>query len=276
MQIDGNTKLIGFFGTTYKTSKMYAMYNAAIEAMGLNYIYVPFAVSDLEKAVAGIRNLGVTAIGITIPYKIDIMKYLDELDTNAKRIGAVSVVLNQDGKLIGGNTDGEGALKALKEKTEVIKNKKVVLLGSGGAARAIAFALSDESCHLTILNRTESNAKELAAAVGDNIKYGGFDSLPEVLKESEIVINTTPVGMANTPHEGQSIVPAKLLRSDMTVMEIVSKPRETKLVQDAKKRGCRIVLGYRMLLWQGAFKFKMYTNIEPPIDIMEDAMEKIK
>lgn len=275
MQLNGNTKLIGFFGTTYKTSKMYAMYNAAIEAMGLNYIYVPFAVSNLEKAVAGIRNLGVTAIGITIPYKIEIMQYLDELDTNAKRIGAVSVVLNKGGKLIGGNTDGEGALKALKEKTEV-KNKKVVLLGSGGAARAIAFALSDEGCHITILNRTESNAKELAVVIGDSIKHGGFDSLPEVLKDSEIVINTTPVGMANTSLEGQSIVPAKLLRSDMTVMEIVSKPRETKLVQDAKKRGCRLVLGYRMLLWQGAFKFKMYTNVEPPIAIMEDAMDKIK
>ncbi|MCI5217836.1 MAG: shikimate dehydrogenase [Candidatus Electrothrix sp. LOE2] len=275
MQIDGNTKLIGFFGTTYKTSKMYAMYNAAIEAMGLNYIYVPFAVSDLEKAVAGIRNLGVTAIGITIPYKIDIMKYLDELDANAKRIGAVSVVLNKDGKLIGGNTDGEGALKALKEKTE-IKNKKVVLLGSGGAARSIAFALSDEGCHITILNRTESNAKELAAAVGDSIKYGGFDSLPEALKDSEIVINTTPVGMANTSQEGQSIVPAKLLRSDVTVMDIVSKPRETKLLQDASKRGCTLVYGYRMLLWQGVSKFAMYTDVEPPIEVMEEAMENIK
>jgi shikimate dehydrogenase len=275
MQIDGRTRLIGFFGSTYKTSKMYAMYNAAIKALGLNFIYVPFVVDDLEKAVMGVKHLGIAAIGVTIPYKIEIMKYLDEIDLDAQRIGAVNVIVNQDRKLMGGNTDGQGALKALKEKTEV-KNQKIAIFGAGGSARAIAFSLADAGGHITILNRTEEKAKELALAVGENIQYGGFHSLTSTLKESQIIINTTPVGMINTSQEGQSIIPENLLRPDMTVMEIVSKPRETKLVQDARKKGCNIVYGYRMLLWQGIYKFKRYTNVEPPMEIMEQAMEAVK
>lgn len=275
MQIDGQTRLIGFFGSTYKTSKMYAMYNAAIKALGLNFIYVPFVVNDLEKAVAGVKHLGIAAIGVTIPYKIEVMKYLDEIDLDAQRIGAVNVIVNQDGKLIGGNTDGQGALNALEEKTNVA-HQNIALLGAGGAARAIAFSLADAGSRMTILNRTQEKARELALAVGQNTRYGGFDSLADTLEASQILINTTPVGMANTPHEGRSLVPDNLLRSDMTVMEIVSKPRETKLVQAAGLKGCTIVYGYRMLLWQGVHKFKLYTNVEPPIEVMEKAMEAIK
>ncbi len=271
-QIDGNTQLIGFFGSTYKTSKIYTMYNAAIKAMGLNFLYVPFAVNDLEKAVQGIKNLGVAAIGITIPYKIEIMKYLDELDADAERIGAVNVVINKGGRLTGSNTDGIGALKALSEKTGV-KDKEVILLGAGGSARAIAFALSDEGAAITILNRTEQKAEELADAVGDTARYGGYDLLPEAVKTSKIIINTTSVGMSGKPHEEKSVVPEELLRSDMTVMEIITNPKETKLIKDARKKGCEIVYGYRMLLWQGIYKFKMYTNVEPPVEVMEKAME---
>ena len=113
IKINGETQIIGFFGSTYKTSKMYAMYNAAFKALDLNYIYIPLVVNNLQKAVEGIRNLGIKGIGVTIPYKIEMIKYLDELDENAKRVGAVNVVINNHGKLIGGNTDGLGAMKAL-------------------------------------------------------------------------------------------------------------------------------------------------------------------
>src|SRR5205085_7457898 len=115
--INGETQLIGFFGSTYKTSKMYAMYNAAFEALGLNYIYVPLVVKDLEKAVEGVRHLGIKAIGVTIPYKIDVLPYLDNLDSDARRIGAVNAIVNHDGTLVGANTDGKGAVKALQEIT---------------------------------------------------------------------------------------------------------------------------------------------------------------
>src|SRR5713226_7386508 len=132
-RINGETHLVGFFGATYRTSKMYAMYNAAFEALGLNYVYVPPIVKDLEKAVEGVRHLGIKAIGVTIPYKIDVIPYLDELDSDARRIGAVNAIVNNNGKLVGANTDGKGAVKALQGVT-AIAGKNVVLLGAGGAA----------------------------------------------------------------------------------------------------------------------------------------------
>jgi shikimate dehydrogenase len=256
---------------------MYAMYNAAIQALGLNYVYVPFAVNDLEQAVAGIRHLGVAAIGITIPYKVEIMPYLDELDSDAQRIGAVNVVVNRDGRLIGSNTDGRGALRALQEQSEV-QQRQITLLGAGGAARAIAFALRDAGATVTIINRTAQYAHDLAAAVGGDTTGtgGGIEQLAHAVSRSDIIINTTPVGMANTPQEGLSLVPAHLLRPDMTVMDIVSNPRDTRLLQDAQQAGCRVVYGYRMLLWQGIDKFRLYTGVEPPIEVMQQAMEQAK
>lgn len=272
MNINGQTKLIGFFGTTYKTSKMYGMYNAAIEALGLNCIYLPFAVDDLQKATEGIRHLGVAAIGITIPYKTDIMPFLDELDADAVRIGAVNVVVNRDGRLIGSNTDGQGALRALREQAEPA-GREVLLLGAGGAARAIAFALADAGAKLTILNRTVAKAQELAEAVGNRTRFGGVDDLPP---SCDILLNTTSYGMANTPEVGLSLIPPSFLRAEMTVMDIVSNPRETRLLQDAATVGCKLVYGYRMLLWQGVYKFELFTGVEPPIDVMEAAMESMK
>jgi shikimate dehydrogenase len=275
MKINGETKLIGFFGSTYRTSKMYAIYNAAMEALGLNYLYVPFIVHDLPKAVEGMRHLGVAAAGVTIPYKIPIIPLLDELDAEAKMVGAVAVVVNRDGRLIGGTTDGKGALKALQEKTDVT-GKKVVLIGAGGAARAIAFSLHQAGGKLTVLNRVEEI--EMAESLGQDLgcPWGDLSRLEPSVSEADIIIQTTPVGMANTPLAGKSLVPAELLRQDMTVMDIVTNPRITQLLQDAENRGCRVVYGDRMLLWQGVYKFKLYTGVEPPVEVMEQAMEKSK
>jgi shikimate dehydrogenase len=272
VKINGETKLIGFFGSTYRTSKMYAIYNAAMEALGLNYLYVPFIVNDLQKAVEGMRHLGIAAAGVTIPYKISIIPFLDELDAEAKMVGAVAVVVNRDGKLIGGTTDGKGGLKALQEKTDVA-GKKIVLLGAGGAARAVAFSLHQAGGKLTVLNRVEEIA--MAESLGKDLgcPWGDFSRLESSVSEADIVIQTTPVGMANTPLAGKSLIPEELLRQDMTVMDIVTNPRKTKLLQDAENRGCRVVYGDRMLLWQGVYKFKLYTGVEPPVEVMEQAME---
>lgn len=271
MAINGETKLIGFFGSTYKTSKMYAMYNAVFKALGLNYAYVPLMVNDLKKAIEGIRHLGISAVGVTIPYKIEIIPFLDELDDNAKRIGAVNVVLNKNGKLIGGNTDGEGAVMALKEKTE-IKGKKVILLGTGGAARAIAFAIKDAGGKLIILNRTVKDAQKLAQVTGAS--FGGLEKISPKIKNADILINSTSVGMA--PDINQSLVNKKLLHKKLTVMDIVSHPRETKLIKEALAVGCLIVYAERMLLFQGLLKFKLYTGIKPPTKIMEKALQITK
>lgn len=273
MKIDGGTKLIGFLGSTYRTSKMYAIYNAAMEALGLNYIYVPFVVNDLQKAVDGIRHLGVAAAGVTIPYKISIIPYLDELDDESRHVGAVAVVMNRDGRLIGGTTDGKGALRALREKTEV-RGKRVTMVGAGGAARAIAFSLKQAGAEITVLNRAEEIA--MAESLGKDIgcPWGDLSQLAENAGRSEILINTTPMGMANTSLEGKSLVPRELLGRGMTVMDIVTTPRETRLLQDAAAAGCGVVHGDSMLLWQAVYKFQMYTGVEPPIDVMRQAMGK--
>ncbi len=262
--INGETQLIGFFGSTYSTSKMYAMYNAAFEALGLNYVYVPLVVKDLAKAVDGVRHLGIKAVGVTIPYKIAVVPYLDELDSDARSIGAVNAIVNQNSSLLGANTDGKGAIKALQEVT-AIAGEKVLLLGAGGAARAIAFALTDEGGDVVIVNRTAETAATLAAAVHG--KYAPLESLEQVMKDAAIVIHATPLGML--PMASESLIPKTFLSSQATVMDLVSQPKETRLLREAKESGCKIVYGERMLFWQGVLKFKLYTGIEPPIEVME-------
>ncbi len=269
-RINGETQMVGFFGSTYRTSKMYAMYNAAFEALDLNYIYVPFMVKDLAKAVEGIRHLGIKAIGVTIPYKVEVVPYLDALDDDAKRIGAVNAIVNNNGTLLGANTDGKGAVRALQEVTD-IAGKKVVLLGAGGSARAIAFAIADEEGDLVIVNRTENTAAALAKAV--NCKYGTLDKLEQEIKDSHIVINATSVGMA--PNVDVSLIEKELLTSNLVIMDLVPNPKETKLLEEAQERGCKIVYGDRMLLWQGVLKFKVYTGIEPPLEVMEKALSTL-
>lgn len=251
-KINGETKIIGFLGTTYKTSKMYALYNAAFEYLKLNYAYVPFIVTDLKKAVAGIRNLGIHALGVTVPYKIDIVKYLDELDENARRIGAVNAVINTNGILKGFNTDGDGAVYAFQEKNIIIKNQKIIILGTGGASKSIAVALTDLGGKIIIIKRDDLKSLRIKA------------------KDSDIIINTTPVGMF--PEINDSLIPEKLLFPKLTVMDIVTNPKETKLLKDAQKVGCKIIYGDRMLLWQAVEKFKLFTAKDAPLNIMEEAL----
>lgn len=269
-QVNGETQMIGFFGSTYKTSKMYAMYNAAFEALGLNYLYIPLAVGDLAKAVEGVRHLGIRAIGVTIPYKVDVVPYLDALDQDAQRIGAVNAIVNTDGTLLGANTDGRGAVKALQEVT-AIAGKKVVLLGAGGAARSLAFALADAGGHVCVVNRAEDRAASLAKAV--NCRYRTLNELQQELKDTHIVINATSVGMA--PQVAKSLVPKAWLSPESVVMDLVSHPKETTLLSEARARGCKLVYGDRMLFWQGVLKFKLYTGVEPPVQVMEEALQNV-
>ena len=270
VQVNGETQIIGFFGSTYKTSKMYAMYNAAFEALGLNYLYIPLAVGDLEKAVDSIRHLGLRAIGVTVPYKVDVVPYLDVLDKDAERSGAVNVIVNTNGTLLGGNTDGQGAVKALQEVT-AIAGKNVILLGAGGAARSLAFAIADAGGHLYIINRTVDSAADLAKAV--HCRYGTLNDLEQALKGTHILINATSVGMA--PRASESLVNQAWLSAGLVVMDLVSHPKETLLLKDAGEMGCKLVYGDRMLFWQGVLKFKAYTGVEPPLQVMEQALQSV-
>ncbi|HUD18846.1 MAG TPA: shikimate dehydrogenase [Patescibacteria group bacterium] len=269
MNINGETKIIGFLGATFKTSRIYALYNAAFAALHLNFVYIPLPFGDVEKAVEGIRNMRIAAVGVTVPFKISILPFLDGLDRQAKRVRAVNVVINDNGKLIGGNTDGEGGVLALKEKT-ALGGKGVLLLGAGGAARAIAFSLIDNGADVTIVNRTVAAAGELATSAG--CRFDQLTSLSRHIKNADILINATTVGMG--PNTDKSLVPKALLRPDLTVLDVVSNPKETQLVSDARSAGCTVVSADRMLLWQAALKFKLFTGVEAPISVMETALKE--
>lgn len=244
------------------------IHNAAYEHMGLPYVYVACKVSDIEHAVKGIKALHIKGVSVTIPHKEMVMKYLDVIADEARQIGAVNTIVNSDGKLTGYNTDGQGAIQALEEKT-TISNKKVVLLGAGGAAKAIAYAIRKKGGDLLILNRSEEKAKKLADATGT--RYGGLTMLDEV-KTSDILIHATPSGM--TPHREESLVHEALLHKNLTVFDIVYNPKETKLLRDAQKAGCKVVYGYKMLVYQAVTQFELFTGEKAPVAIMEKTLLK--
>ncbi|MGD9116615.1 MAG: shikimate dehydrogenase [Dehalococcoidia bacterium] len=243
-----------------------AIHNAAYKALGLNYRYIAMRAADIGPALAVVRERGLRGASITTPHKTAARKYLDRVDPAAEAIGAVNTVVNDNGVLTGYNTDGIGALKALEEVTEV-GGKRVVLIGSGGAASAIAAALMESGADLAILNRTLDKARHLANKVRA-ADSGGLDRLT-FLNSADILINATTVGMTNT---GQTIVPQSFLHPRLTVFDIVYSPRETRLLREAGEKGCTIVYGYKMLLYQAAEQFRLFTGQDAPLEVMESAL----
>jgi shikimate dehydrogenase len=243
------------------------IHNAAYQALGMGYVYVPFRVRDIKRAMEGIRGLKIRGASITLPHKVSAIKYIDRLDPLAEEIGAVNTIVNNDGILTGYNTDCEGAIKALEEVT-ALEGRKAVLVGSGGAAAAIALGLRNGGAKLVVLNRTEEKAKKLAKKVGAE-GSGGLEKLAEV-SSADILINATPVGM--WPETDQSIIPKKLLHSRLTVFDTVYNPKETRLLSEAREKGCAIVYGYKMFLYQAALQFELFTGQRAPLGVMEYAL----
>jgi shikimate dehydrogenase len=237
--------------------------------MGLNAVYLAFEVKNPAAAVAGIRELGIQGISVTIPLKTRVIPFLDGLDGAARKIGAVNTISNRDGKLIGYNTDWQGGVEALEARVS-LKGKRVILLGAGGAARAIAFGLKEKGCEVTIFNRSPEKAAELAQELG-------FSHGPLLFGEkmdAEVLINATVVGMP--PHEAESPCPREFLVEGMTVMDIVYRPLKTKLLQEAEDRGCRTINGLEMLARQGAAQIEIWTARKPDIErIREDLYEAL-
>jgi shikimate dehydrogenase len=277
--IDAKTKVIGLIGHPVEHSFSPIMHNAAFKDKGLNYVYVAFDVlpENLKYVIDGAKALGIVGFNVTIPHKIEIMKYLDEVDRDAQLIGAVNTIKIEDGRAIGYNTDGIGARIALEEEIGKVKDKNIVIYGAGGAARAVAFELAKDN-NLVIANRTvekaEALAKEIAEKLnkkfGEEVKFAGLDVN---LEGVDIIINATPIGM-HPNVDVEPIVKAENMSKDMVVMDLIYNPLETVLLKEAKKANAKAINGLGMLIYQGAVAFKIWTGVEPNIAAMKDAIMK--
>jgi shikimate dehydrogenase len=243
------------------------IHRAGYAALGLPFCYVPFRTTDLSGALRGMRALGIRGFGVSMPFKVEVMQHLDEIEPLARRIGAVNTIVNDAGRLCGYNADADGAAAALAEATP-LAGKRVLLIGAGGAARAIAHALADRGVRLHILNRHREAAAQLAAAVGGTA--GGLAELAD-LGGYDALVHATPLGMADQPG---MIVPESAIPAALVVMDIVYKPVQTALVQAAARRGARVVHGGRMLLHQAFRQFELYTGHAAPRAAMEQALEQ--
>jgi len=271
--ISGKTCVYAVIGDPVEHSLSPAIQNAAFNALNLDFIYTAFKVksSEVATALAAMRVLGICGLNVTMPHKAAVIPHLDWIDESAKFLNSVNTICHKEGKLLGYSTDGIGALKALKKNKVDPYGKKVVMLGAGGAARAIAYTLIQEVKELVVLNRTVSEVKKLADLL--ECKFNKkiiIDSLSsEVVEEkisnADILLNTTSVGMKPNI---QSLVAPNSLRSDLAVMDIVYSPFETQLVKDAKAVGAKVVNGVEMLIYQGAASFEIWTGYQAPVHVM--------
>tara|TARA_Y100000310_G_scaffold345709_1_gene468611 strand:+ start:14242 stop:15045 length:804 start_codon:yes stop_codon:yes gene_type:complete len=262
------TELVYLIGNPAKHSLSPAIHNAGYKVLGLDFEYRIMETENLAEGITEFKKLGVKGFNITMPFKTEVIQYLDEVDEIAKKIGAINTVVNIDGKLIGYNTDGLGALESLKKVTS-LEGKRVLLIGAGGAGKAIAVFLNEENVELTIANKPIESAQKLAELIGaKTIVIEEIDSL----KEFDILINATPVGME--PNTDATAIPTELIHKELIVFDIVYEPMETKLLKEAKKNGCTTINGLEMLLNQGYAGFKLFTGREAPKNEMREAVMK--
>lgn len=278
MSISGKAKVLGVFGHPVGHSMSPAMHNAAIEALCLDYIYVPFDVDPeaLGRAVDGVRALGILGVNVTIPHKEAVIAFLDEVDDYAQAIGSVNTIANMNGRLIGYSTDGPAFMQSLVETGYSPYGGRAVLLGGGGAGRAVAFALVKAGTSVTIFDEAPGKAERLAGDIREVTKTdaaageSNAERIEEHLRDADLLVNCTPVGM----HPNVDAIPIRpeLLRPDLTVYDLVYNPMQTRLLEAAAKVGARTASGIKMFVYQGAISFRIWTGIDPPTDNMEAAV----
>ena len=269
--VNGRTSLYGIIGNPVAHSLSPIMHNAAFSALGLNGIYVPMPLQKVGDGVKGLAALGFIGVSVTVPHKEAVMEYLDEVDPVARRIGAVNTLLFRahpdSGTVVsrGFNTDWLGSNLALAEKMK-LPGSRVIILGAGGAARAVGFGLVEAGAEVIICNRSEERGQELARWLGC-----GFCSTGQLAgAHADGLVNTTSVGM-EPDVDGIPIDP-DLLSGFSVVMDIVYAPLATTLLKKAAAAGCRTIDGLSMLLYQGAVQFKIWTGQQPPQDVMREAL----
>jgi shikimate dehydrogenase len=280
MKFTAAAKLFILFGDPVAHSLSPVMQNAALQAAGIDGLYIPWRVQSADlptafKSLRGMANFG--GANVTVPHKEQAFALVDSLTPEAAAVGAVNTVVVRDGRLLGANTDGPGFLRSLHEEADFLpRGKPSVILGAGGAARAAAVSLAEAGAEpLVIVNRTVERARSLAEFVDRNIGTPatglGLDDpqMPAAVRDCALVVNTTSVGL--NPADPPPIDPS-LLHSEALVYDLIYRPRETALLREAKRRGCRVLGGLGMLLYQGALAFELWTGHKPSEEVMRQAL----
>jgi len=280
MGISGKTKICGVIGDPIAHTLSPTIQNSAFRHLNLDFIFLAFKVktAELETSIKAVRALGIRGLNVTMPHKTEVINYLDEIDKTSRFLNSANTIVNTESKLLGYSTDGIGAIKALMENGVELASSNVVLLGAGGAGRAIALSLVENVSKLVILNRDYKKAKKLELDLNLKFKKNvsaeslSTDSLTNNLRDSDLLINATNVGMIS--NKKLSIVDSNLLTPNLTVLDIVYNPLETKLLADAREVGAKTINGIDMLIYQGAASFELWTGKKAPIDVMKNAVLK--
>ena len=279
MQINSKTILTGLFASPSTHSVSPIIHNNAFEKLGLNYAYLSFEVGkdNLKDAVQSIKTLNMRGVNLSMPNKKEVIQYLDEISETAELSQSVNTIVNDNGILKGYSTDGKGFFKSLEEEKIFIKDKNITILGTGGASIAIISQAVFEGIKNIFVFKRDKNWEEqkkildnIASKTNCNIELNSLEDkniLKKKIEESDLLINATSVGMK----ENISLIEDKsFFRKDLTVCDIIYNPSKTKLLQIAKKEGCKIINGIGMLLYQGALSFELWTNKKMPVDYIKE------
>lgn len=280
MKIDSNTKLYGLFGYPVRHSLSPLMHNAGFKELGINAVYICFEIEpkELKEAVGALKTLGISGINVTVPHKIEIMNFLDELDNEAKLTDSVNTVKNLGGKLKGFNTDGIGFINSLKRDLGVEpKQKSFFIFGAGGAGRAIGFSLAKGKARtIQFYDAVKMRAEKLAERIKEIFPDCNTTSIseisPSIFEGIDVIVNATPQGMKE---EDSLLFDLNLVSKETKIFDLIYNPKETKLIKEAKKRGLEAINGLGMLLYQGAESFKLWTEKDAPIEVMRRALLKV-
>lgn len=267
LAISADTQLCGIALHPAGHSRSPAMHNAAFAALGIDAAYLAFDVlpEDLAAAISGMRALGIRQLAISIPHKEAVLSLLDDVDETAQQIGAVNTVTRRGAKLVGSNTDWLGAVRAIESATELADTRAVVL-GAGGAARAVVYGLCARGAKVTVLNRSPDRARQLCADLGAEAA-GPISALEDI--PHDILVNTTSVGLAGD----ESPVDPSWISASAVVMDAVYEPPETRLLRDAASRGARTIPGKWMLVHQAAEQLREWTGLDAPVEVMAKAFD---
>lgn len=281
-EVNYKAELVGVFGHPVAENPTIVMQEAGFRELGLNWRYLNIEVypQDLAAAIQGLRAMNMQGINLTIPHKVEVLKYLDEVAGDAKLMGAVNTVRREGDRLIGENTDGKGFLRALRDDAQIDPaGQRVVILGAGGAARAIGVELAlAQAAHITIVNRTAQRGQDLTHLIGENTpaqaNFVIWDGPYAVPAETSILVNATSIGLypdvTAKPELDYDTITAGLV-----VCDVIPNPPRTPFLQEAEARGARALDGLGMLVYQGAIAFKMWTGFDAPVEVMHRALAEV-